>query len=263
MRAGAFALEPRPVRDRQRPGPASVPALGEQPRARRRERRRARVSLRCELGVKKKVVEDVSHGPSNLGGRFQLSSKIVIRKDASLPGGGAIDRPRDAHRQPLHPARQRVFVRRLDDQVNVVPLHRIVHHAKVGTIAASAERLAYSFDDVPPPKPGSVVSSPQDGMDGKPRLMGGSFLVRDAPHRPLGLAPGPLPPPAPRPKFELFRSWHLDWGLYFETRSIASVLSSNFSTGAKDGREQRRSTGRAFVANVYSRSSDQFLNVAL
>ncbi len=60
---------------------------------------------------------------------------VAVRENGTAVSQRTVGSVNHANRERLHPARQRVFVVRLDDEVQMVRLHREVHHPKVILLA--------------------------------------------------------------------------------------------------------------------------------
>lgn len=77
------------------------------------------------------VVEDVHEGVADLPRRRELAVEIAIRPHrATRSSVRTIDRARHADTEPLHTARERAPVVRLDDEVKVITLHGELEEAK-------------------------------------------------------------------------------------------------------------------------------------
>jgi hypothetical protein len=73
------------------------------------------------------IVEHVADRAPHFGGGTELAREKVIREDFSLAPRGAIDGTRHPDGEALHAAREGALVLRLDDEVQVIALHRVVH----------------------------------------------------------------------------------------------------------------------------------------
>ncbi len=62
---------------------------------------------------------------------------VAVGKDVAAVAERAMSRARHANREPLHPPREGLLVRGLDDQVKVIGLHREMHDTKVVFLARS------------------------------------------------------------------------------------------------------------------------------
>ncbi len=72
---------------------------------------------------------------------------IAIGEHAPAPLRDAIDRPREPRADRHHAAPEGVAVVRLDDEMGMVALQRVVHEPKVGTRAAGGEGPLDLTDD--------------------------------------------------------------------------------------------------------------------
>src|SRR4051812_40886681 len=78
------------------------------------------------------VAEAINKGIPNLTRVRQIATMVAIapHAPASSPERG-IEEPVRAHREALHPTRERIGIVRLDDEMQVIVLDRELHDAKV------------------------------------------------------------------------------------------------------------------------------------
>jgi len=69
------------------------------------------------------VLEDVAERVLHLGRRLENPHVIAVGENPPFASEDAVDRAGDANRECMERPRQRVAVRRLDDEVEVVALH--------------------------------------------------------------------------------------------------------------------------------------------
>ena len=67
---------------------------------------------------------------------------VAVCEDRPAAAHDLVERAGHAHFEALHRAAQRQFVRRLDDEVGVVPLDREVHEAEAEALAAFGKGAA-------------------------------------------------------------------------------------------------------------------------
>ena len=165
-----------------------------------------RVSWFLAGEVVQEVHQDVRERVGDLGGRAKLARVVVVREHGALAPHDAVQRLGDADAQPLHAPCERPLIRRLDDQVDMVPLHGEVDQAEPEAVAAALEALADAGEaplgaqipDVRPHPPGHVHRVP--------RRQRRPASVRHFPElaRRFARAPAlPSPPPAPRGQVQL------------------------------------------------------------
>ncbi|HZS37021.1 MAG TPA: hypothetical protein VFF06_09345 [Polyangia bacterium] len=76
------------------------------------------------------IVKHVMPRPRRLRRRPQNHRVITIRQHFAAPPHQSIERNRHSHVQSLHTARKRSRPFRLDEQMNVIALHRIMNQPK-------------------------------------------------------------------------------------------------------------------------------------
>src|SRR5262249_52317399 len=82
-------------------------------------------------GVLPMIQQNISNRIPHLARRHQLPRVIPIPPNRPLRPESAIDRLRNANRHSLNTSRQRGAVFSLDNQMDMIPLHRKVQHAKL------------------------------------------------------------------------------------------------------------------------------------
>jgi hypothetical protein len=83
------------------------------------------------------ILQYVSPGVRDLARRTEDSSMIPIDEDCSASPGNAVESLGDVSREPLHATRQGLRPRRLHDEMEVIPLDRVVHNAQPAGSAQS------------------------------------------------------------------------------------------------------------------------------
>ena len=121
---------------------------------------------------------------------------IAIGQHAPAPLRDAIDRPREPRADRHHAAPEGVAVVRLDDEMGVVALQRVVHEPKVGTRAAGGEGPLDLTHDAEGAERREIGPEAQRDVGGQhPEGLAGD--VREPGPWAGGLPPGVLPPAAP------------------------------------------------------------------
>ena len=143
VRIGGRAAGPRqraqPRRVRAQRG---LPAVEPQ-RARVRIDPAAREQVPAIARVVAAVQEHVADGVAHLGRRAQRARVVALREQLAAPPEQHVQPPRQPDRQPLHATRERHGAGGLDDEVQVVAQHVVVHHAEVATAPAGRARRAH------------------------------------------------------------------------------------------------------------------------
>ena len=114
---------------------------------------------------------------------------------ARTPTGGdaGVHAARESRRQALHAVRQPPRSRRLDEEVRVVVLHRVVRHPEPGTVPALAQRLPEGTHEAPPAQRRHVVEHAQRDQHRAAPGNGAAAAVRNpraARARTSGTGPG-------------------------------------------------------------------------
>src|SRR5205807_1721886 len=145
---------------------------------------------------------------------------IALGEHLAMPLHHAIEPTRHAHAEPAHPACQRAGVLRLDEQVHMVPLHRVVHQLEA--VATRAPECLVQLREAAPRAqvPHALLHAPRD-VHRKPRLQQFALLMPQAGEFALRLTPSTFALAAPGAKLEgaLF---HLVWALYSIMRESSS-----------------------------------------
>lgn len=81
---------------------------------------------------------------------------VPVRKNGAVPASNAIDGARQSCADRHHAAPERDAVPRLDDQVRMIALERVVREAKVATLAAVREGTLDLVNDPYRPERGNV-----------------------------------------------------------------------------------------------------------
>ena len=103
-------------------------------------------------------VRDFPRGPQHV-------RVIAIGKDGPAPLHHAIEGARHADLEALHSARQRFLAVRLDDEVQVIALNRVMHEAKPEPIAAAFEGSLQREQCPPAAQVPAAFGHPQGGVD--------------------------------------------------------------------------------------------------
>ena len=80
------------------------------------------------------VAQDIHERVPDLAWRPEIMAMVAVAPDAPAADQEAIQGARGPNAETPHARRERPCVMGLDDQVEMVPLHRKVHDAKVGTL---------------------------------------------------------------------------------------------------------------------------------
>ena len=83
------------------------------------------------------ILEHIDQRITNLPWAFEVSTVPAVCPEAAAATEHAIHTSRNSHQQTAKPGRQRTAVFRLDDQMHVIVLQRIVHDAKPIPIAVA------------------------------------------------------------------------------------------------------------------------------
>jgi hypothetical protein len=128
------------------------------------------------------VEEHVDVRRSHLPRCPQVVRMVAMPPHPPPPVASPVERPRTANRQPLRPPRERQRPLRLDDEVDVIRLHRELEHPVEGFVRRR-QRPSDAGKDVRISKRGQPIVCSQGDVHRMPRLM----------HRPR-----PVPRPRPR-----------------------------------------------------------------
>ena len=167
------------------------PSIEPRPRA-------PRVDPRRRAQMLSEVQQDVDEAAARLGGRAERVRMIATPPYRALPPQRSVDGLRAAHGQPLQPTNERDRFVSLDDEMDMVALHREVDDAKRGLLRGR-ERPPQEREDARRTERGKCLSRPQGDVNGPSRLMPRPRSVRRAgPCRDERPASAPAPPsPSP------------------------------------------------------------------
>jgi hypothetical protein len=135
------------------------------------------------LGMGSIVPEDIRKRAAYFGGRTKDARVVPIFEHCAAGRHHRIETTGEADGDALHSGRQRRSIERLDQKMNVVPLHRKLRHAEVVTLPDGAQRpLEYAeaspaseIPYMPPHTQGDVQWVPC--ADARPRAVGYSSLI--------------------------------------------------------------------------------------
>jgi hypothetical protein len=147
--------------------------------------------------VVREVPEDVAQRVGDLAAGPQHVRVKALGEDSAAPAHHAVERPRHANRERLHPAGKRLAVLRLHDEVHVIPLHRKMDHPEAEAVAACLERALEGEQGAAAAQVPAASSDAQRGVDGVvPRELGPAQVRGTCVA--LWLAPCARPEAAPR-----------------------------------------------------------------
>ncbi len=162
------------------------------------------------------IAEHVAEGAANLGRRPEHVLVVVVREHRAVAPHEPIEAARDAHAQALHAARKRDRVARLDDEMDVVALHREADDAQIAPFVRSAQRRADDAEASAAPQVPDVIAYAQRDVHREARRKPGSRPVGDAGAFSLRLSTraGTAAAPSAEREGELrcAVARHLDWG---------------------------------------------------
>ncbi len=163
------------------PGPCPPPPPATEPIEKRR--RRARINHRrrpsaARLGrVPMRLKQHIRERITRLPRRLELPRMIPVREHSPPPPEHPIQLPRDPNREPLHPRRQRPLVRSLDDQMEMVRLHRILNQPKPTPLPPFAKRAPKDVHTPLGPEVRHRARDPKREMRRRPTVERGPRLV--------------------------------------------------------------------------------------
>lgn len=154
---------------------------------------------RKPLGMPTCVQEHVAKSIPHLARRPQHVRMVPICEHRPAALEHPVHGPRESRSYGLHPTRQRRHVRRLDQQMGMVSLERVVHQAKVPAVAGEREAPLELLHELHGTKRWHVGQNTQRHVRGVPRCEGCPHAMRHA--RPLTsrLSSRASTPPAPAP----------------------------------------------------------------
>src|SRR6266496_2481502 len=128
----------------------------------------------------REVAEHVGEGVPDLGGRAEHVRVVAVGEDGAATSHEPVERASDANLEPLHAARERRVVLRLEDEVEVVALDRHVCHAHEATFARGPERVLDDPEASPAAQVPHVLLDPQRHVHGVAARRPPAAVVRDA-----------------------------------------------------------------------------------
>ena len=147
-----------------------------------------------------------------------------IDPDASAPPEHAVHGPCDADGQPLNPAREHANIHRLDEEMNVIPLHRELQNAQAAARRAR-QPAADGREELLGAERREPMASPQRHVYGMASVVRGSRAMRYAGLSTRRLATGAVALSAPRPRVKLQLEGTLPHDLTEAVNQIASLKS--------------------------------------
>jgi len=139
------------------------------------------------------VLEDVAERVLDLGRRLENAHVIPVGEYPPFPSEDAVDRTGEANRKGVQGAGERLAVRRLDDEVEVVALHAEVAEAAAERVAALVEGAANRPEQGGATRAREAAYEAIGHVDGEARRKLGATLVRDAATPGTRLATGLAP----------------------------------------------------------------------
>lgn len=149
------------------------------------------------------VVQYVHESNPHFARRSELSRVIAVGEDGARSRPQPVQSSRDAHEEALHPARQRVSIGGLGDQMEVVRLQRVLVEPEAEAFAPRAERALDRDASGVSSQARQARAQPHGDVDGMP---GGERLPRTVRHagpRTGALPAGAGPRSSPRAELEL------------------------------------------------------------
>ena len=142
------------------------------------------------------VQQHRGQGVADLAGRPEHPQVVAAVQDAPGTPEDPIRCPRQARGHGLHSSPERLLPGRLDEQVHVVALHRVLDHAEVAALARLAEASPERFQEAPAPQGGEPPAEPKGNVRRTlPRHRRTSYVMdRRSLRRGLRPAPGRFPP---------------------------------------------------------------------
>ena len=98
------------------------------------------------------VLEGVPEGVRDLAAGREDVSVVPVNKDLAAAAGGPVDRVGNADAQALHAAGEALGAFCLDEQVQVISLHREVHDADAEPLLSFADRGEDCLEQSPSPQ---------------------------------------------------------------------------------------------------------------
>jgi hypothetical protein len=131
------------------------------------------------MKVLPEVQQDIDEPPPCLGGCAERAGVIATAPDPPAPTGGAVDGLGAPSRQPLQPAHERGRLVALDDEMDVIALHREMNDAERG-FGGSRERSAQDWKNARRSEDGNRVARAQRDVHGPSRVVPGPRSMRGA-----------------------------------------------------------------------------------
>ena len=150
-----------------------------------------------------RVQEHVRQRPPHLRRRALQHVVEAVGQNTPPAAEHPVHAARETRRQALHAVRQTLRSRRLDQEVRMVVLNRVVHHPEPGTLRPIAQRLPEGAHEARPAQRRHVVEDAQRDQHRAARRDGAAAAVRDpraADARPTGS--GPCAAAAGRPELD-------------------------------------------------------------
>ena len=180
----------RPLR-----GPRA-PSLKPSPRRGRIDRSRSREVPPELRGVPSRVEQYVGERVPGLSWRAEDTQVESIREDGTSPSEHSVHGSGEPGSEGLHPTGELRSTRRLNDQVHVVRLDRILHEPEPPALSSAAEARLHFAHEAPDPKRRDAAANAQCHMAWMTRRQSGAAPMGIAPHRPR---PSPRAGSAPSP----------------------------------------------------------------
>jgi len=146
------------------------------------------------------VLEDVLHRAGNLPQRLQHVHVVAVGEHLPGPRGEPVEGTRQADCQALDGAREGGRVLRLDDEVQMRALDRVVHDPHSEALLGLPERVLDRALAAVAAKEADAESEPHRHVHRMPRRKAFPALMRNPGPVACRLAPGSLPLAAPDPQ---------------------------------------------------------------
>jgi hypothetical protein len=144
------------------------------------------------------VSQHVPHRPRGFEGRAQGVRVKSVGEDLPAAADELVEPARDPRGEPLHAAGEPLRIAGLDDQVQVVPLHRKMNEAKALALLAGGEGSPDGAEGAAAAQIPNVRQDPQGYVRGMVRREGRAAAMRDASTFPGGLGASAFAPASPR-----------------------------------------------------------------
>jgi hypothetical protein len=178
------------------------------------------------------ILQDVDERIPDFARSRKCTRVVTVCPDLSAAAERAIDRLRNANGEPLKTAAQCSRTVRLDEQMDVIPLHTEVNEAE-SSPGNSDERCTDGAENVVAPQR-QILTGAERHVDRAVPIVRGPSSVGDAPSPRSGLSSGTFSPAAPswrRSQLQLSSSTpHVESGTYYnKLGSMSSIVTD--STG--------------------------------